>query len=201
MTEQTTDLSAILARLDKLEAKEQIRAAIARYSKGVDRTDPTQTHQTMWPDARLILQYIEGTAKDFVDPLIGEYVEKVLRGTHHMMGNTIIDLDGDTARTETYALAHHRSYPTSESNAAMMGAQNIPAGGENKQLELIIGLRYLDHFERRDGVWKIIERRLVFDWSQLGEYSGIEEGGLYDGTLLRGERKQKDSSYNWDRAA
>jgi hypothetical protein len=201
MTEPTPDLNAILERLEILESKEHIRAAIARFSKGVDRTDPTQTHKTMWPDARLILQHVEGTAKDFVDRVFGEYFETVFHGTHHMVGNTIIDLDGDTAHTETYALVHHRSYPTPESNAAMMGSQNIPAGGENKQFELIIGLRYLDHFERRDGVWKIVERRIVFDWSQSGEYSGIEEGGLYEGSRFRGERKTKDESYNWTRAA
>jgi hypothetical protein len=200
MTNRSRDLDAILERLDILESKDQIRAVIARFSKGIDRADPSQTHQTMWPDARLILQHIEGTAKDFVDPVFGDYIANALRGTHHMVGNTIIDLDGDTAHTETYALVHHRSYATPESNLAMMGAQNLTVGSETHQLELIIGMRYLDHFERRDCVWKIVERRLVFDWSQAGEYSGIEEGGLYEGTLFRGARKAQDESYNWKRA-
>jgi hypothetical protein len=195
MENTQVDFSAILKRLDELEAREQIRGVIARYSRAVDRTDPSVARQALWPDARFPFGPPQGAAEEFIDPLFGDYIEKVLAATHHMMGNTIIDLQGDVAFTETYAVAHHRSHPTPEGNAAMLGAQNLHPENSHKELELIIGLRYLDRLEKRDGVWKIVNRRLVFDWSQQGVYSGIEAGGLYEGTPLRGSRKDTDPSF------
>jgi len=188
------DLTAIIKRVEELEAREQIRSVIGRYSRGVDRTEPSVTHECIWPDGRIMLSSLEGTAKDYVDALIGDYVEEALEATHHLIGNIIIDLQDDVAFTESYAVAHHRAHPTARSNILMVGTSNIHPGREQAQLELIIGMRYIDRFERRDGRWKIAERRLVFDWSQLGQYSGIDSGGLYDGTPLRGQRKAADPS-------
>jgi SnoaL-like domain len=189
------DLQAMLNKLEELDAKEQIRSVISRYPRGVDRTDPSVTQSTMWPDARLVDGHVQGNGTADIDRLIGEYVATILASTHHMNGNMIIDVKGNFATAETYAIVHHRTYPTPESNDAVVGARNLPQADMNKEHELIIGMRYLDRFEKRGGIWKIIERKLVFDWSQRGIYSGIDSGGLYDGTPFRGKHRSDDPSY------
>jgi hypothetical protein len=125
-----------------------------------------------------------------------EKITDVVRETHHLMGNSVIELDGDTARVETYCIAHHRSHPTPASNQAMIGTHNLSPEQLNQEMELVIGIRYLDVVERRDGVWKIKERSLVFDWSRVGRYGGIEAGGLYEVTYLRGSTDRSDPLYS-----
>lgn len=83
-----------------------------------------------------------------------------------------------TRRVETYCIAYHRRFPTPASNQAMFGPQNLSADHLNHDMELIIGIRYLDLVERREGVWRIKERWLVFDWSRVARYTGIDSGGL-----------------------
>jgi len=204
VTETNADFQSVLARLELLEDREQIRGVISRYSRGVDRTDPDAARSTLWPEAQLVVGAVEelgkvrDTAATFIDPLFGKYIGEILAATHHMVGNMIIDVHGKTARAETYAVAHHLTYPTEQSNDAVVGLQNIRAEDRAKVHELVIGLRYLDRFEKRGKVWKIIERKLVFDWCRHGLFSGVESGGLWGtSTKLRGARKPEDPSYEY----
>ena len=59
-------------------------------------------------------------------------------------------MDGDIAQVESYVLAWHPVY-------------DEQAGRETHALA---GGRYLDRFERRDGEWKIADRRVVLDWTR-----------------------------------
>jgi hypothetical protein len=62
----------------------------------------------------------------------------------HLMANQLIDLAGDQAHSETYAVAYHRG----------------PGG------ELVVGVRYLDDLVRRDGRWLISRRVVALDWQR-----------------------------------
>ena len=134
MSEPNVDLKSVLERLEMLEDKEQIRGVIARYSRGVDRTDPDAARNTLWPEARLVVGAVEelgraqDTASTFIEPLFGKYIGDILAGTHHMMGNMIIEVRGKTATAETYAVAHHLTHPTPESNDAVVGLENDRPG-------------------------------------------------------------------------
>jgi hypothetical protein len=68
----------------------------------------------------------------------------------HFLGNVSIELDGDRAHCETYAIAFHR--------------RRSPAG---EQKDDVWGVRYLDEFERRNGEWRIAHRRLIRDWRRV----------------------------------
>jgi hypothetical protein len=65
--------------------------------------------------------------------------------TKHMVTNIIIDLDDDSGT------AAARSYVT-----VLQAAPGIP-------LQTIAAGRYLDRFERRDGLWRFTERRVHID--------------------------------------
>jgi hypothetical protein len=124
------------------------------------------------------------------------YIKQSMQLTHHQIGNIIIDLRGDQAFTETYCTAYHKSLPTPESNRFMLGEDaTARLDNEHGSNDLLIGLRYLDRFDRIDGKWRIGARRLVYDWSMMGQSSGLTEG-LYVSSTLRGARKPDDPSYN-----
>jgi hypothetical protein len=103
-----------------------------------------------------------------------------LRATHHQLGPVSIELAGETAFTEVYFTSHHR-----------FGAVP-PPGGEPHQ-DRFMGGRYVDRFERRDGVWKIAERQGINDWLR---YEPSSDGGFWDGPPeQRGRRDHEDPAY------
>lgn len=68
--------------------------------------------------------------------------------TRHSISNSLFVIDGDRAEGEHYAEAWHRT-----------------PGPDAKQY-IVLG-RYLDRYERRDGVWKFSHRSLVFDHGSI----------------------------------
>jgi hypothetical protein len=67
----------------------------------------------------------------------------------------LIDIDGNHARVESYALAHHRRDTTPHKVG----------------IDFVAGVRYVDDFEQRDGEWRISTRVVVVDWTRTDELS------------------------------
>ena len=110
----------------------------------------------------------------------------------HMIGNVLIEFTGpDEAAVETYCLAFQR-YPADarENLAALMG--DMPVSDTNPT-DLVIAARYADHFVRRNGEWKILERTIVYDSSMLIEAAGLEPFAISG--LARGTRNMDDPAY------
>ena len=87
-----------------------------------------------------------GSMKGGVDEFIAgarTFLPKFV-ATMHFMGNMLIDLDGDVARAETYAVAYHRE-------------QLADGSGRDD----IWGIRYVDRFERR---WFFVSFCEQFYW-------------------------------------
>jgi hypothetical protein len=68
--------------------------------------------------------------------------------TQHALAQSVIDLQGDAALAETHVTSYHR----------------INMGEEER--DIVIGGRYLDRLERRDGEWRIAKRVMLYDWFQ-----------------------------------
>jgi hypothetical protein len=66
----------------------------------------------------------------------------------HMLGNILIEINGAQAAVETYFHAFHR------------------VGPEGAKFDSIVSGRYLDNFERREGIWRIARRKVVRDWAR-----------------------------------
>jgi len=191
-------LAEIERRLTAIEDKDAIRDRLYGAARGTDRADPAYTHALYWEDAVWGFGAEPVRARANMDETTLEFAAKVLAATHHMFGNVLIDLRGDHAFVESYCVAHHRTFPTRESNERTLGkdwtdAQDDPQGVN----ELVIGFRYLDRFEKRGDEWRIVHRRFVFDWSHAAPYSGLDHGGLWDGTPYRGARHPSDQVYEW----
>jgi hypothetical protein len=144
MSEPTTVDSV---RLQELLDKQEIYEVLARYCRGLDRGDGELIRSVFHPGA---VHNQIGTVEPvsaLVDGL-QRPTRKVLKALAHMISNVLIAIDGNTATTECYFLASHRVEHR---------------GGE---WTWIVGGRYLDRLDRRDGGWRISQRTAVYEWAR-----------------------------------
>jgi len=66
--------------------------------------------------------------------------------TMHFNGQSTIQLYGDSAKGETYCLAHHLWLE------------------KGHRMLMVMGIRYYDKFLRVNGNWFFSKRQLIFDW-------------------------------------
>lgn len=157
-----------------LLARQEIADVIYRYARGIDRLDFEQVRACYHPDA-----YDDhGSMKGNVDEFIAAASSFLTRwtATQHFMGNMLIEIEGDLARAETYAVAYHR-----REDAAGNGKDDV------------LGIRYVDRFERREGVWKIAHRVVATEWRRVDPVVGARgrgEVGVWG-------RRDGDDVVNW----
>lgn len=91
--------------------------------------------------------------------------------THHLNGNILIDfVDADHATTKVYFRAFHLTKPDmrSEEVEFIVGKRLQELSHEDGNVyDIVVGGRYLDQVERREDVWKIKTRRLIFDYTTV----------------------------------
>jgi len=134
----------------RLIDESDVSKVILRYADGIDRRNFDQVWACFAPDA-----WCKGSA--FTGPL-SEYLPTLLKGveafgaTQHFMRNQLREVDGDTAHTETYAIAHH-FYDTAGTQEA-----------------IIMGVRYSEDLKRSgEGVWVITRREATAMWRRTAE--------------------------------
>jgi hypothetical protein len=175
---ETATLQALEKRLAYLEDREAIRDVIYRYCRAVDRADTELLKSCYWPDGHDDHGFFGGNAHEF-----SEYVTPLLRvttSTTHSCSNPIIELEGEKAYCETLVDVLHRVM-----------------SGDDFVYEWV-QCRYMDIFEKRDGVWKIAVRTATLDGvfylkmdGKLPAYRGRQP----DRSLPRGARHPEDLVY------
>jgi hypothetical protein len=171
------------AQLQQLLDREAIRDCLMRYCQGVDRCDADSLAGTVWPDGDAdFAGLFKGSGAELV-AFIVRTIEP-LEQTSHFLGNVIVRLDGDSARSESYFQAYHR----------------VPVPGK-PALDHIVGGRYLDRLEKRGNEWRIKHRVVVFDWyrrhaesADWGQYSSA--GGKPMDPRALGGHKPDDKLYS-----
>ncbi|MCB2059216.1 MAG: nuclear transport factor 2 family protein [Novosphingobium sp.] len=150
-------------RLQRLLDRQDIVDCLSRMARAADRLD-----------RELFLSGMHGDCINSAGPFVGgpedlwqwslELQQTAYTSTLHKLLNHSFDFDGDSAHVETYYFF-----------VGCTGETNILAGG-----------RYIDRFERRDGVWGMVMRSNFVEWtsavpamdSPLGEVADIELNGL-----------------------
>ena len=164
----------------ELAARLAIAETLALYCRGIDRCDPEQLAAAFTPDA--MIDYGDG-AKPIAETIPGLIAGLgSMRLTQHNISNTVMRIDGETAKAETNCVALHLS--------------PAPEG----EIELVVGGRYLDKLAKREGRWQIAERLYVMDWNRTAPSTMALEGGLFDGLQRRGARGADDPSTAWWKA-
>lgn len=135
------------AQLADLLSRDAIRRAIVALARGEDRRDAALISSAYWPDS--VTDY--GVFKGSFDEYLAWVVPgaEAITNTQHVLGQSHVELSGDTAKAETQVISYHR----------------IDYGGGDEH-DTVIGGRYLDVFEQRSGVWRIAARTMLYDWYQ-----------------------------------
>jgi len=146
----------------------EIADVIAMYCRGLDRIhEPTLRaiyHEDAIEDRGEGL--FIGNAHEWISWTLT--VLPVFAMTQHCVLNSLTDIDGDMAHGETYFRAYHRFGAVNADAArdAIIATTPTPEdiSWPEGETEMILGGRYLDRFERRNGTWKFAYRKMVCDW-------------------------------------
>jgi ketosteroid isomerase-like protein len=144
--------------LDALLARQQIADVIYRYARGIDRMDFDLVRSCYHPDAYDDHGAFAGSVDEFI-AAAATFLQR-WTATQHFMGNMLIEVDGATARAETYAVAYHRR-------------EDAQGNGKDD----VMGIRYVDRFEKRQGEWKIAHRVVATEWRRVDPVSGARGRG------------------------
>ncbi|MFN3231083.1 MAG: nuclear transport factor 2 family protein [Alphaproteobacteria bacterium] len=140
MSDLEAEVRALREEVEQLKSREEIRQQITRYGRGQEWLDGSLMDEVFWPDAHVDFGFFKGVWKDY-KPVLME-IEADGETTFHLCAAPQIELNGDTAYVEVYGIA----------------------GGRNNGKTNVFGGRYIDRWDRRDGVWKIGSRQYVLDW-------------------------------------
>lgn len=166
-----TPMPADPSALDTLVARAAIHDLVMAYCRGVDRADAELLSSIFWDDSTVISGVVNGSGPDFAAQITA-YCAANLDYCFHSVANEWVEVRGDHAVGEHYVLAH------------------LTAGGS----DIMTGGRYIDSYERRDGVWKIKSRTFVADWNTLHP-STMQLADFYEPLKNRGSWGKDDPVY------
>jgi len=138
-------------RLDALLDKLAIYEVLTTYARGIDRRDWELVRSCYHEDAVDDHGAYYGDVDGFISWVSERHAG--VEQSMHFLGNTLIELDGDVAFSETYLTTYaHETRPGAPTQYVHSGC------------------RYVDRLERRDGrSWKFAERHVVVEFSHISE--------------------------------
>jgi hypothetical protein len=166
-----------MAANDSAVTKQEIYELSCTYMRGQDRLDAAAHRSVFWDDAWCSYGIYEGGPDGFVEFAQGALSSHA--ANHHMIGQVQIDLAGSEAFGEVYYQAFHRI-----------------TAGDGSARDLFVSGRYVDRYERRDGVWKIAYRSELVDW--VREQAAADDW-FRGSAMIPGARKPDDPLYHRDR--
>jgi hypothetical protein len=165
--------------LDDLLAREAIGDVVKGLARGTDRLDEALIASCYHDDGTDDHGFFRGSGAEFA-----RWVVETLprfEATMHFVGSPYIRHRGDTALVDTYCVAHHIA----------------PSKKDAPMKDMVMGLRYVDRFEPRDGVWRIAARVCVYDWTYTVPYDPARSFVYEPGTVF-GARDTTDFTYRAD---
>lgn len=167
--------------LNELDARLQIHDVLVKLGQGVDRLDRDLIISCYHSDAIDNHGAFVGSPEGFADWVIDRHTGHILSCMHHL-GNEYIQVDGDTAKSESYVIAMYRFMK------------------EGRLYDMTAPGRYLDKFEKRNGQWKIINRLVLFEKDRHDPVVEKSVGPLTE-MLIPSRRDEADAAYAFfDRA-
>ena len=161
--------------LRDLLAKQACAELVYKVARAIDRCDEALLRAAFHADATDDHGMFTGSALDFITwvlPLLS-----TMKRTQHCICNVLIEVEGERAVGESYFTAYH-----------------VAGQGSGGDAFTVAAGRYLDRFERRDGVWRIAHRLAAYDWNaQVPSTDGWDRAAL--GAWTFGARGPADASY------
>lgn len=184
------------AEIDDLIARRDIYAVLTTYSRALDRCDVGLMKSVYWPDGTDHHGVFDGNAAEFAEFIVRE-IQNWFEVTMHALMNVNMEIDGDTACTETYLFAYHKV--RAEKAPEIFGARYMTMfeghGLDADHHHFYFGGRYLDRLERRQGEWRISKRQVVMDWNDNHPSGEILAQGMFATLRPLGERGPGDLAF------
>ncbi len=156
----------------------QLRKLVHSYCRAVDRGDFARLQDLYHQDAvDAHGGFSAGTADDFLDQLSA--ARPYLRSMQHNITTENFAISGYEAEGEIYTIAVHT------------------LAGSGRDVDLVVGGRYLDKYEKRDGAWKFIERTIVTDWARVNDPSTMDLSHPITRDTPRGTPDANDPSHRF----
>jgi hypothetical protein len=134
---------------------DDLRSLVNQYAHAVDHWNAQAYADLFLPDGRIVV-YEGSEASASIREIVGrealaqlvDRLPPLYVATLHFVGNTMHEVDGDSATGEVYKIAHHLS------------------DDERGRLDQVFYLRYLDTYRRTEAGWRFAERKIVRQWSE-----------------------------------
>jgi hypothetical protein len=159
--------------IDELLAEAAIKDLQTRYCRAVDRVDLDLLRSCFHADAKADYGLFVGGVEELI-AMLKTGVELYL-WTTHCTSNQLVEVRGDKAWAEHYAIATHR----------------LTKDEQGPERDLVTQIRYIDRVEKRADDWRIAERVLILDWWRVDPVHEFGPGPA----VQRGQRDRSDASY------
>jgi SnoaL-like domain len=155
-----------------------LRKLVNGYCRAVDRGDFETLRSLYHHDAKDAHgDFSAGTADDFVAQIQAAHPYVV--SMQHNVTTVNFAISGHLAEGEVYTIATH----------------TLSAG--DRDVDVIVGGRYLDKYEKRDGAWKFIERAIVTDWAHVNDPSSVDLSHPITKDTPKGSPGPNDASHQY----
>ena len=155
-----------------------LRRLVHAYCRAVDRRDIAQLRELYHHDAvDEHGAFSTGSVETFFEQLVA--ARPYLRAMQHNITTVNFAIRGNEAEGEIYNLAIHT------------------LAGKGRDIDLVVGGRYLDKYEKRDDTWKLIERTIVTDWARVTDPSLMDMSHPITKDTLKGTLDETDPSYQF----
>ena len=171
-------MSDVDSKIQEILDKESIRDLVHLYCRAADRHDHELMRELYHEDAYDDHgSFFKGKAMEFIDML--PEIQKSMGILHHNVTTHNIKLMGEKAEGETYIIAFHQVL------------------GDTGNFDVLIGGRYFDEYEKRNGIWKFSSRAVDADWAYVNDPSQVNlNHSMIEGANV-GTPNDMDPSYKY----
>ena len=166
------------SELQELIDEHQLRKLVHAYCRAVDRGDIERLRDLYHHDAvDAHGGFSAGSADEFLAQLVA--ARPYLRSMQHNITTVNFAISGHTAEGEIYTIA----------------TQTLI--GRDRDVDVVVGGRYLDKYEKRDGAWKLSARTIVTDWAHVNDPSTVDISHPITRGTLQGTLDATDPSHGF----
>ena len=151
-----------------------LRKLVHAYCRAVDRGDIAALRDLYHHDAvDAHGGFSTGSIDQFFEQLVA--ARPYIRTMQHNITTVNFAIAGHAAEGEIYTIAFHT------------------LAGKERDIDVVVGGRYLDKYEKRDDAWKLIERTIVTDWARVTDPSSMDMSHPITKDTLKGTPRRDGS--------
>jgi SnoaL-like protein len=164
--------------LQELLDEYALRKLVHAYCRAVDRGDTAQL-KAMYHHGATDAHggFSTGGSDVFLEQLAA--ARPFIRAMQHNITTMNFAISGDAAEGEIYTIAVHT------------------LAGPGRDIDVIVGGRYLDKYEKREETWKFVERTIVTDWATKNDPSAMDLSHPITKDTLKGSLGTDDPSHRF----